>query len=272
MSRRHLAPCFAPTPDSARSFWPGHAPCSEGTVRSLGAIDEETLGARPLAWPSVTSRLREGDHVDDVDFDDVFPFAARKISSAFWTPVSVAQRAAELLVDSRSTRVLDVGSGVGKFCIVGAASTGATFVGIEHREHFVDVARDAAYRLGVRSAHFIHGTLDAVKASDFDAFYFFNPFEENLWGCHKHLDDTVRLSKERFFNDVKRAQQMLGDARAGTRVVTYHGFGGVMPRSYALCLQERFCSGSLNLWVKSDSVTCLPIRPALDPVPRFLAG
>jgi hypothetical protein len=105
--------------------------------RPDGRRCEETLGARPLAWPSVTSRLREGDHVDDVDFDDVFPFAARKISSAFWTPVSVAQRA--------------------------------------------------------------------------DAFYFFNPFEENLWGCHKHLDDTVRLSKERFFHDVKRTQQIALD-------------------------------------------------------------
>src|SRR5258708_18721865 len=104
----------------------------------------------------LSSRLRDGYCVSDSDFDQVYPRAAREVSSAFWTPVSVALRVARLLVQGSPTRVLDVGSGVGKFCIVGAAATGASLVGVEHREHFVCTARETARLVGVSSARFVH--------------------------------------------------------------------------------------------------------------------
>jgi SAM-dependent methyltransferase len=183
----------------------------------------------------------------------VFPSAARNVSFKFWTPVAVAQRAASLLVQEGCRRVLDVGSGVGKFCLVGAASTDATFVGLEHRGHLVAAAREAARRLGGSSAHFVHGTLDAMDATAFDAFYFFNPFEENLWTSHLQLDQTVALSRSRFDADVECAQRMLARARAGTRVVTYYGLGAAMPTSYILSHQEPHRSSFLKLWVKTRS-------------------
>jgi SAM-dependent methyltransferase len=222
-----------------------------GRLRLLRARGEDAAAAGASELRGLTARLREGSCVADAEFDEVFPFFARKASSKFWTPVSVARRAAQLLVQEGSTRVLDVGSGVGKFCIVGAASTNATFVGVEHRAHFVDVAREAACRTGVASAHFVHGTLDAVSASDFDGFYFFNPFEENLWDSDGQLDQTVPLSRERYDADVERALRMLIEARVGARVVTYHGFGNAMPGGYLLARRELHRSGFLNLWVKT---------------------
>jgi hypothetical protein len=224
--------------------------------------------ARRTEGRPLSLRLREGPY-DDAEFDEVLPVAARKLSSAFWSPVAVARRAAELLVQGASTRVLDVGSGVGKFCIVGAASTNATFVGIEHRRHLVDLAMEAARRLGVRSAQFIHCTLDEVETSDFDAFYFFNPFEENLCGPDEHLDDTVPLSEGRYFADVKHAQRMLTRARIGTRVVTYHGLGGVMPGGYVLSHKEPLGSNYLKVWVKTDSVTRFSIPSAQSAAAGF---
>ncbi|HEX7669861.1 MAG TPA: hypothetical protein VF395_09770, partial [Polyangiaceae bacterium] len=89
----------------------------------------------------------------DAEFDVAYPPGIRAVSSSFWTPVSVALRAAELLVTTASSRVLDVGSGVGKFCIIGAAATGATFTGVEHRPRFVSVAERVADLFGVASAH-----------------------------------------------------------------------------------------------------------------------
>jgi SAM-dependent methyltransferase len=202
----------------------------------------------------------------------VFPSAARKVSSQFWTPVTVALRAARLLVEEGARRVLDVGSGVGKFCIVGAASTGATFVGVEHRDHFVAVARDAARRIGAPTAHFIHGTLDAVDVADFDAFYFFNPFAENLQGPDVQLDQTVPLSEPRFLTDVERALRMLVQARVGTRVVTYHGLGDDLPPGYVLAHKELRRSGCLNLWIKTTSATRRRFRGGPSNGPLNLAG
>ncbi len=178
-----------PVADTATAG-PPYAPADDVSAQA-SAIHPAELGR-------LLSRLREGSGVADSAFDGVFPIAARKASSTFWTPVRVAQRAVRLLVRGTTTRVLDVGSGVGKFCIVGAASTDATFVGVEHRRHFVDVARQAARRVGVASAHFIHGTIDVVNVLEFDALYFFNPFEENLWHSNGQLDHTVHLSEGAF--------------------------------------------------------------------------
>ncbi len=80
----------------------------------------------------------------NADFDHVYPDWVRSLSERHWTPVDVAERAAELLVTSAGVRVLDVGSGAGKFCIIGALTTEGKFCGIEQRAHLIDVAREAA--------------------------------------------------------------------------------------------------------------------------------
>jgi hypothetical protein len=67
----------------------------------------------------------------DLAFDALYERRIRELSPQHWTPVRIARRAAELLTLSGAKRILDVGSGVGKFCIVGALTTEAQFVGIE---------------------------------------------------------------------------------------------------------------------------------------------
>jgi SAM-dependent methyltransferase len=181
------------------------------------------------------------------------------MSSSFWTPVSVATRAAELLVRCASTRVLDVGSGAGKFCIVGAAVTGAIFVGIERWAPLVHTARSATERLGIDRASFLHGPFHTVDTTDFDAIYFFNPFERGAW-TDRQLDDAVHRSDARFITDIDRAEQLLRGARLGTRVVTYHGFGGEMPPEYRRERRERHHTGYLELWVKTGGLPSQHLR------------
>ena len=231
-----------------------------------------TEGVVDADWlTSVSRRLREG-RVVDSEFDDIYPTSVRDVSSSFWTPVSVAMRAAELLVHRASTRVLDVGSGAGKFCIVGAAVTGASFTGIEHRAHLVETARSAASRLGIEGARFVHGAFDTADVATYDAIYFFNPFEENLWDSEARLDDTVKLSDERFIADIEHAERLLAGARIGTRVVTYHGFGGEMPPGYCRALRERCHTGHLELWVKTGGPAARRLRCANQGVPGVPAG
>jgi predicted RNA methylase len=191
-------------------------------------------------------------HADAV-FDQIYPPEIQAVSRPFWTPVRVAARAAELLVTSPTTRVLDVGAGVGKFCIVGAAVTGATFVGVERRPRLVQIARRAAEACGVPSVSFLCAEFHTLRVKDFDALYFFNPFEENLWDPPERLDrldDADSACPERFVADIGRAERMLLDAKPGTRVATYHGFGGRMVHGYDLVHSEEQGTGVLQLWVR----------------------
>jgi SAM-dependent methyltransferase len=195
--------------------------------------------------------LEEGIAISDGVFDLLYPRSARLVSSVFWTPVSVAMRAAELLVLDGATRVLDVGSGVGKFCVVGALATGASFTGIEQRAHLVTIARETARRVGAR-ATFIEGRLASDSLRDIDAIYFFNPFAENAFPPEDHLDHTVELSLDRALSDVELAERLLAEAKVGMRVVTYHGFGGDMPPTYTLQLTEKHRTDQIDFWVKTS--------------------
>lgn len=217
-------------------------------------------GSRAETLQRALSAALTDDGEPDIEFDEAYPPMIRAVSSRFWTPVRVALRAARLLVTSPDDRVLDIGSGVGKFCIVGAAATGATFVGVEHRARFVSVAQRAALTLGVTSARFECSPFDLVEVQDFDALYLFNPFEENLWDPVERLDETVPHSLERYARDTVQVEHMLARARVGTRVVTYHGFGSDIPPGFQRVLRERQRSGYLELWTKSEHVTWSP-RP-----------
>jgi SAM-dependent methyltransferase len=222
-----------------------------------------------LRLDNIPYAFRVGISVHDRDFDAVYPFPVRAVSRTFWTPVRVAQRAAELLVRDEGSLVLDVGSGPGKFCIIGALTTRARFTGLEHRPHLVSVARAAAERLGAaRTTSFVQGNLGEIEWERFDAFYFFNPFAENVLRRHDRLDDSVELSEERFRRDVREVYWGLERARPGTRVVTYHGFGRELPPSYRSHGREGAGSDVLELWVRSDGAIrarSLPRQSAAQP-------
>jgi len=198
---------------------------------------------------------------DDVDkaFDSVYPDWVRFLSQHHWTPVEVAQRAAELLVTSASTRVLDVGSGAGKFCIVGALTTQGQFCGAEQRAHLVEVAREAAHYYGVgRRAHFIHGNITSINWREFNAFYLYNPFSEHVRGWLGVMDQTIDFApalRERYIRFTRR---QLAAAPVGTRVVTYHGFGGDMPPGFRCVRREGQGTDFVELWVKEPSTLWIP--------------
>ncbi|WP_394842318.1 class I SAM-dependent methyltransferase [Pendulispora brunnea] len=204
--------------------------------------------------------LREGDSVRDEDFDDVLPLEYRRLSTRFWTPVRAARRASQWLEREGALRVLDVGAGVGKFCVVGALGTRRTrFIGVEHRKALAQVASDVASMLGARRATIFHGHLEDVDIRSYDAFYFFNPFAENVIPSAPQPDDSVELSSERFQRDIGLAERLLIQAPAGTPVVTYCGYGKNMPHDYRLVCDE-YHAGPLRLWVKDPFLEADVVR------------
>ena len=190
----------------------------------------------------------------DERFDLIYPMEVRDLSWRHWTPVVIARQAAAFLAERPNTRVLDVGCGPGKFCIIGAQTTSAHFTGVEQRERLAFAARDAIKRLGITSAEIVHANLTEIGFSDYDAFYLFNPFEENLFNRGK-IDATVKFSRALYDQYTNHVATELANAPLGTRVVTYGGLCEEVPLCYE-CQQSAF-AGTLKLWEKT--------RFALDP-------
>ena len=199
---------------------------------------------------SVTRQLRAGEIVSDESFDDVFPEAVRHVSEVHWTPVEVAFRAARLLAPTRSARLLDVGAGAGKFCLVAAAATGADVRGVERNPYLASVAREAARRMGV-AIEVRDGSFESEDASTFDGIYLFNPFTESL--CIPGAVAAFERDARRARDDVKRAETFLRAARVGARVATFCGFGAPVPRRYVRVIREERGGGVLEIWTKVDA-------------------
>ncbi|MFL6595453.1 MAG: class I SAM-dependent methyltransferase [Chthoniobacterales bacterium] len=184
--------------------------------------------------------------VEDEKFDQIFPPAIRRLSGLFWTPVAVAAEAARLLVTEPDTRVLDVGCGPGKFCLLAAQLTDGCFTGVDQRDELILAARNAAAQLGISEVEFRHANVSDISFADYDAFYIFNPFEENMHG-HK-IDSDVPLSPALFKKYTRYVADQLGRKPVGTRVATYAGYGDEIPSCYE-CEQALF-NDDLKLWTK----------------------
>jgi hypothetical protein len=153
-------------------------------------------------------------------------------------------------------RVLDVGSGVGKFAICAAAAApGIRFVGVEHRANLLRVARTVRSRLGVPNVRFKLGSATEIGWPQFDGFYLFNPCTENLVEPEDAIDGGVDLSKEQFTYDVLRVETWLQECRPGTVVVTYCGSGTRIPGGFTLVAAEPAGEDWLRLWVKTSDAS-----------------
>ena len=212
------------------------------------------------------ARLQVGKKVSDGEFDAVYAQKERSISFRHWTPVTVASRAARLLTGMGATRILDVGAGVGKFCIVGALTTEAHFSGVERRGNLVEIARSAAARFGAGRTRFAHGNIVDVDCDPFDGFYFYNPFQELVEEDPLPIDGTVERSLTLHRSYVESTREKLIRAPARTPVVTFNGFGGPMPRQYRRVRTEHFFNAELVLWVKSADAKVLPRRDSAESV------
>jgi hypothetical protein len=176
----------------------------------------------------------------------------RRLSANHWTPLAVAARAALWFEEYNVRTVADIGSGAGTFCVAAALASRCHFTGLEHRGHLVACARMLARAYGVEArTHFIHGALGEARLPTVDAYYLFNPFEENVMGPLDRIDESVALSSERLTRDLEVVHSLLARAPAGTYVLTYDGFGERPPASYRVIRVDRALPNTFCLWRKS---------------------
>ena len=134
----------------------------------------------------------------DEQFDQLYPFSIQVLARKHWTPLSVARKAANFLASENNARILDIGSGVGKFCLAAAyCKPKAFYYGVEQRKSLINDAETARKTLRFENVSFIHGNFTQLDFRNYDHFYFFNSFYENLAGRDK-IDDSIDYSGELF--------------------------------------------------------------------------
>lgn len=183
----------------------------------------------------------------DADFDWLYPEHFQLMSQKQWTPLHVAKIAAGYL-NIKGAKILDIGSGIGKFCLTAAhLYPDSLFFGVEQRHELIHYARIVKNYLKLANAGFIYANITQVNFKEFDHFYFYNSFYENI-DRENVIDDTIEISYGLYDYYTQYLQSVLKDKPSGTRVVTYQSLGEILPDSFKLV--ESGFSTLLRLWIK----------------------
>lgn len=184
----------------------------------------------------------------DEIFNSLYPLPIKNVAEKHWTPIAVAEKAAAFLAISNEVKILDIGSGCGKFCLVAAHLRPQTnFYGIEQRKGLVSLSEQLADQLQLKNVFFKCNNIAKVDFSDYDHFYFYNSFYENIASAQK-IDDEVIYS-EKLYNYYNRyLYKQLDKKPAGTRLVTYHSFGKEVPRGFEIVHTDY--NEYLKFWTK----------------------
>lgn len=195
--------------------------------------------------------LKHPDHwfSTDEQFNYLYPGPIRLLAPKHWTPLHITQRIVRHLTPAENARILDIGSGVGKFCLMAAwHMPSAFFTGVEQRKGLVSHACTAQAILRLKNVEFIHGNFTRLDFDNYDHFYFYNSFYENLADTEK-IDDSIAYSPELYDYYSRYLYSRLDERPAGTRLVTYHSLEAEIPPSYHLV--EAQVNDLLKFWIKS---------------------
>jgi predicted RNA methylase len=185
----------------------------------------------------------------EIGFNNLLPHELKQATQLYFTPVEVAEIAAVWLTENNEEKILDIGAGVGKFCVAAARHSNQHFYGVEYRESLVDIGNQLIQHYEVKNASLLLSNIIDVDFSAYDAFYLFSPFYENL-EPDQRLNDEVKLEEKLYQVYLEYTELQLSKAKAGTRLVTYFGNNFEVPDSYER-VRDAF-DGALKLWIKME--------------------
>ncbi|WP_184550663.1 methyltransferase domain-containing protein [Mucilaginibacter sp. FT3.2] len=197
--------------------------------------------------PLITEHINLSIFRTDTDFDWLYPERLQLISQKQWTPLAIARIAAGFLAEPGS-KVLDIGSGIGKFCLTGAFfNPEATFYGVEQRHELYHYAQIAKGYTQLENTCFIHANITQINFKEFDHFYFFNAFYENI-DRENAIDDTIETSYSLYTYYTEYLLAALKEVKPGTRLVTYQCLDEVVHINFKLVGASE--NSFLRMWMK----------------------
>jgi hypothetical protein len=94
---------------------------------------------------------------------------------------------------------------------------------------------------------FIHANITDIAFRDYDAFYFFNAFYENMHETGK-MDDDIPLNQDLYTSYSLYVKEQLAVMPIGTKLATYFSYLKEIPDNYALMKSD--FDNKLKMWKK----------------------
>ena len=183
----------------------------------------------------------------DDAFDALLPQAYQEFSKIHWTPIAIIEVVLEWLDFHKPKRLLDIGSGVGKFCLLSAQHSDTEFTGVEKRLKLHEQAILLKDQFSLKNVDFMHSDIVNIEFISFDAIYYYQPFCEQIsegdW-----IDKELDFSSEQFEAYEEYVTNQLKKSASGTLFISYNATKLELPSDYII--HDMKFDGMLQLWIK----------------------
>lgn len=196
----------------------------------------------------IAEYLRLNIPIKDNEFDMIYPAHLRKLSKRHFTKIDIAIKAARFLAAGPKQRILDIGSGVGKFCFVASSYSETLYTGVDYRKHFIELSNKLAQKHRFKNVRFIHDNITNIDFKQYNGFYFFNSFQEQIDNTCR-IDESVEVNEENYTKFAAHLKKEWSKMPVGTRIASYHTYPDQIPDSYEL--MEMHFDGLLKCWEKT---------------------
>lgn len=182
-------------------------------------------------------------------WDSYLPKKFQLLSPYQWTPISVIERTWNYLSKDKVTSVVDLGSGVGKFCIYlsKVSNHSIDILGIENREELLKISESLKEIWNTPDVNFKNTDFLNEFPTGHSHYFCFNPLYETMKGSHS-IDSSKKKSAHQFLKDLEILKQKLFLLSPGTKLITFHGFGGSYLPGFRIILKEEINSGEYLIW------------------------
>lgn len=219
-------------------------------LAAKGALSDE-FEKSPIITGELIHLIKSNNKSVDLEFDKLLPPLYRYHSQVQWTSVPVARTIASWLENFPGKRFIDIGCGIGKLCIVLRFLTGLKIFGIEQRPHLVHLASEIIKTNNLQNISILEKNLLDLNWQEYDIFYLFNPFQEHVsLSPTAVIDNTIAFHRDHFMAYTSKVYEELQKMPRNKILITYHGYGGKLPKSWALKYSQYIEGGFLSLWVK----------------------
>ena len=191
--------------------------------------------------------IEKGDLPSDELLDSLLPEELRIHADQHFAGAYAIQLASEFLVKNQSSpHILDIGSGTGKFCLLGALlQKTAQFNGVEYRASFVQIAKDIAVQFDTPNVHFECQNILSHSFENYDGFFMFNPFLEhrNTNARMNDFDDEPNQAADY----LAHVHKELAQRPTGTRLACLYVNEAHIPENFKLVDQKM--GGTLRFYI-----------------------
>lgn len=190
----------------------------------------------------------------DAKWDSYLPLPLQTLSPFQWTPISVIDRTWKYLASENVTSVVDLGSGVGKFCIYLSylSKNSLEIHGLEVRQELLTISETLKKHWGTNRVQFHNTDFLSQFPYGHSHYYCFNPLYETMRGSHS-IDLKKNKSSNQFLKDLQTLKQNLFLLKPKSKLITFHGFGGSFLPGFRLILNEEILGGEFQVWEKVEN-------------------